>query len=222
VIVPVALALFSIFGIRVNDLLFPSQAPPLEAEGNQSLEHRIIATEAKLDLLVRLHSSESTKALSKSASKPSPSEEPAADTSPQAQHEAPAKGEPHPSPAPLSGSKTAPEGETLARELKPLIHVANDSSYVGRRLTVGQREWDWTIYLSGSDGALEEVECVTYKLHRSFADPVRKVCVRQGSDKAFPLQARGWGTFNVNLTVSFSDGSTFETNHYLAFEASDQ
>lgn len=112
-----------------------------------------------------------------------------------------------------------PQGEPLATRFRSLIHVANDSKYLGRKLNVGQKTWEWTIYLKGSQEALDAVRRVTYRLHPTFPDPIHEFGKENRSDneRAFPLTATGWGTFNVSLTVMFDDETAFDADHYLVF-----
>ena len=71
---------------------------------------------------------------------------------------------------------------------------------------VNTTEWNWTIFIMGSDKALAPIKCVTYLLHPTFTPRVQPVCSR-GSlpGKGFPFSTRGWGTFTVGITVDYSD-----------------
>lgn len=76
--------------------------------------------------------------------------------------------------------------------------------------------WNWTIYIEGPPESLAQVRCVEYTLHPTFPDPVREVCER-GTGPAFPLSARGWGTFTVKVRVFFRSGAVQELTHQLSF-----
>lgn len=92
------------------------------------------------------------------------------------------------------------------------ISVDNTSQYTG------ERRWAWTIFITASPEALNKIRCVVYTLHETFPNPVRQICQR-GTDpqKAFPLAAEGWGTFEVLVKVIFKDGKTQELKHTLKF-----
>jgi transcription initiation factor IIF auxiliary subunit len=82
---------------------------------------------------------------------------------------------------------------------------------------LGDSYWEWTAFIRAPDKVLREVKCVEYHLHPTFPNPVREVCHRGTSTRAFPLTATGWGTFNLKARVYFSDGSVEELTHYLKF-----
>jgi len=87
-----------------------------------------------------------------------------------------------------------------------------------RRL--GGNQWEWTVFIAADDGTLGQIQCVQYTLHPTFPDPIRRICERGGrGDAAFPLTARGWGTFEVGIKVEFRDGSARELRHMLRFES---
>ncbi len=79
--------------------------------------------------------------------------------------------------------------------------------------------WRWTTYVSGPDELLDEIECVEYTLHRTFPEPVRKVCKRGDGLFAFPLTTEGWGTFEIPIRVTRKDGQEVELSHQLRFDA---
>jgi hypothetical protein len=79
-------------------------------------------------------------------------------------------------------------------------------------------EWGWTIFVDGPDELLNRVECVEYTLHPTFRERVQKVCQRGEGQQPFSLSARGWGTFEVGVRVSWKDGSTQNLTHQLKFE----
>lgn len=184
VLVPCALALLTVSGVQLNDVLFPTDAPALDVGGIRQLEDKVTAIEAKLELLVGLYSQNNVTQHSQTLEDPPPEEGP------------------------------------LAIKFRPLIEVKNDSKYLGRKLNVGQRTWEWTIHLSGTQEALDAVQRVTYRLHPTFPEPIHEFSQenRSSNERAFPLSATGWGTFNVNLTVMFVDGTSFDADHYLVFD----
>ncbi len=108
-------------------------------------------------------------------------------------------------------------GISDADKFKQKIKVKNDSQYSGRKLYVGKKAWDWTIYIETELSVLDKISCVTYQLHPTFKDPTHEMCERGQTTKAFPYSTTGWGTFNVGVKIEFMDGSEFTTDHYLVF-----
>jgi len=97
------------------------------------------------------------------------------------------------------------------------IDVKNDSQYSGRKLYVGKKAWDWTIYIDSEPSVLQNILRVTYQLHPTFTDPIKIIREPGKTSKAFPYSTTGWGTFNVGVRIEFKDGSELTTNHYLVF-----
>ena len=87
-------------------------------------------------------------------------------------------------------------------------------------VNAGNGRWDWTVFIQADEAALSEVKSVEYTLHPTFANPIRNVTDR-GTDrqKAFPLSANGWGTFEVAIKVIFKDGRAKYLRHHLRFGA---
>ncbi len=77
--------------------------------------------------------------------------------------------------------------------------------------------WNWTVFLRGEQGALDQVQCVEYTLHPSFYEPVRERCERGTDERAFALTARGWGTFEIKIRIFLKDGHVQELTHQLVF-----
>ncbi len=80
---------------------------------------------------------------------------------------------------------------------------------------IGERWWEWGVYIEGSEAELGKIRCVEYTLHRTFRNPIRKVCSR---DNHFLLTTKGWGTFAIPIIVFLKDGSTYRLTHQLRFE----
>jgi hypothetical protein len=75
--------------------------------------------------------------------------------------------------------------------------------------------WNWTVFISGPPEALSRIDCVEYKLHASFPNPLRLVCRRGEGRRAFPLSMGGWGSFNIRVRMFLSDGPVQEMNYRL-------
>ena len=79
---------------------------------------------------------------------------------------------------------------------------------------VGDKRWDWTIYLDASRSTLSKIKCVEYTLHKTFNPPVRMVC---DPTNGFALSSNGWGTFEVKIKIMYKDGRTEDLTHMLKF-----
>lgn len=104
----------------------------------------------------------------------------------------------------------------FAQELSP----ANTARYIGHN------RWEWTIYLQGREQELNRIQQVQYRLHRTFRPSV--IPVKRNHDPAppydpkhpFGLTRKGWGIFEVLITVSFDDSPPRQFRHMLDFTAS--
>ncbi|MBI3694676.1 MAG: hypothetical protein HY238_07525 [Acidobacteria bacterium] len=83
----------------------------------------------------------------------------------------------------------------------------------------GDGRWDWTVYIRAPSEVLKRINCVEYKLHPTFPDPVRKVCAMGDEQYAFALSSNGWGTFEIPITVFFKDSGVRYLRHTLSFTA---
>jgi hypothetical protein len=79
----------------------------------------------------------------------------------------------------------------------------------------GNEWWDWWVWIEGSPEELDAVDHVTYKLHPSFADPVRRVHDRKSK---FQLRSQGWGTFPLHVRIVKKDGEVVQLRHDLVLE----
>jgi transcription initiation factor IIF auxiliary subunit len=84
--------------------------------------------------------------------------------------------------------------------------IAQDYKYVG------DDYWKWSAWIEGPDKELDQIESVTYNLHPTFPNPVRKIDSRE--DK-FRLKSAGWGVFTLYASVLRKDGSTQKLKHQL-------
>ena len=91
------------------------------------------------------------------------------------------------------------------------ITAANTSRYVG------ERRWEWTVFLQAAPQVLDGVRCVEYTLHPTFPDPVRRQCALGDPRFPFGLTTNGWGTFEISIKVVFKDGRERSLKHMLAF-----
>ena len=77
---------------------------------------------------------------------------------------------------------------------------------------VGSDRWRWSVWLNGTREELDSVDHVTYILHPTFHNPVRRVSDRTTS---FRLDTFGWGTFTIHANIAHDDGHETTLNHDL-------
>jgi hypothetical protein len=76
----------------------------------------------------------------------------------------------------------------------------------------GEGWWRWSVWIEGTDAALDLLESVRYVLHQTFRNPVRVVRNRA---TRFRLDAEGWGEFALLAHVTRRDGATFRLERWL-------
>ena len=116
------------------------------------------------------------------------------------------------SPQPTGGtSRSFPFPLAPAVEAELPITAGNVATKVGEKL------WNWTVFVQAPINVLAQVQCVEYTLHSTFNNPVKKVCRRGSSEHAFALNANGWGTFQIKIRVLLKDGRNQFLTHFLRF-----
>ena len=192
VIIPIIVGMIGAAGLNITDWLFPKEAPSVDLPDSAKLSDRITRNENQIAVLISLLR-ESIKIPEKGTAEP------------KKEIREPKKKDPaSPTPAP--------------RRLNiESIKVSNSSVYLGRKVYVGRRAWKWTIYITGDEATLKDIKSVTYTLHPTFRNPVRKVDKLVDISKAFPYTTRGWGTFTVKVLISFDDGFELRKEHQLVF-----
>ena len=89
------------------------------------------------------------------------------------------------------------------------ITAANTARYLG------DRGWEWTIFIETDQETQSQIERVDYTLHPTFPEPERSVSTRHNN---FALTARGGGTFEIKIRIVFKDDSERFLTHMLQFE----
>src|SRR5690242_7675976 len=69
----------------------------------------------------------------------------------------------------------------------------------------GNDWWSWSVWIDGTAEELRGIESVTYTLHPTFANPVRRVTDRRSK---FRLDENGWGGFMIYGRVEMKAGKT--------------
>ena len=81
---------------------------------------------------------------------------------------------------------------------------------VGRH---GKYVWfEWRIFMEEPPEVLSKVERVEYRLHETFPNPIQTV---ENRETQFALEAEGWGSFDVFITVCLDDGKEEHLKYYL-------
>lgn len=89
------------------------------------------------------------------------------------------------------------------------VLVGNSAQYLGKKAAAEQTH-EWTCYVRGVRPEIDIsawVSRVEFKLHASFAVPVRVV-----SAPPFQVTERGWGEFEVAINVFFADPNEESVN----------
>ena len=72
--------------------------------------------------------------------------------------------------------------------------------------------YNWAIWIEEKPEVLEEIESVTYYLHKTFPDPVQ---ARADAEDKFILETNGWGTFMIYIEIELKNGDMLKQEHYL-------
>ncbi len=72
--------------------------------------------------------------------------------------------------------------------------------------------YDWEVFVDEPKEVIDQIDYVTYFLHKTFPEPVRTVVDPQ---KDFSLNSRGWGEFDIGIKVTFKDGSEEQETYSL-------
>ena len=86
------------------------------------------------------------------------------------------------------------------------LKIAQDYKYLG------DDYWHWSVWIEGPARELNQVKSVTYNLHPSFRNPVRRIDSRQDNLR---LESAGWGAVTLYATTLDKDDSTQRLQHDL-------
>lgn len=75
--------------------------------------------------------------------------------------------------------------------------------------------YSWAIWIEEEDSVLEEIESVTYLLHKTFPNPIK---IKTNRDEKFIFRTSGWGTFLINIEISLVNGEQHFQSHYLILD----
>lgn len=63
--------------------------------------------------------------------------------------------------------------------------------------------YDWEVFVDEPASVMEQIDHVTYFLHKTFPNPVRTADDPEGG---FSVKSRGWGEFDIGIKISYKDG----------------
>lgn len=106
-----------------------------------------------------------------------------------------------------------PPQASRAAILEVNFFVAQNQKYEG------DNWWKWSLWIEGSTDDLDQIESVTYRLHSTFPEPIRKVTDRASK---FQLRCSGWGIFLIPIEVRLKNGKTIQLIHQLQFTIPDE
>lgn len=72
--------------------------------------------------------------------------------------------------------------------------------------------WEWSVWIEGPEGELDEIKSVEYTLHPSFPNPVRTIVDRPSK---FRLKTAGWGVFTIYAKAAHQNGEQTLLEHDL-------
>ena len=91
-----------------------------------------------------------------------------------------------------------------------VVKIDNASKYVK---TKGDMDWyKWKVFLKGSGEELDEINYVTYILHPTFPNPIRKITDRTSD---FELSTSGWGEFEIKAKINYKTGKIKTITYWL-------
>jgi len=91
-----------------------------------------------------------------------------------------------------------------------VVKLNNISEHLRRK---GDADWyKWKIFLKCSKEELDEIDYVTYILHPTFPNPIRKVSDRSSG---FALSATGWGEFEIKAKIEYKTGKIQSISYWL-------
>jgi transcription initiation factor IIF auxiliary subunit len=76
----------------------------------------------------------------------------------------------------------------------------------------GDNWWQWAAWIDARPQQLEAIQSVTYTLHPSFRNPIRKITDRQSK---FRIDSEGWGSFVLVARIELQSGETKLLKHEL-------
>jgi patatin-like phospholipase/acyl hydrolase len=103
------------------------------------------------------------------------------------------------------------QGEEFLGDRTEMSASTGGSGGTGGTIT-GIDWWRWWVFIKGAPEELDNIEHVTYMLHPTFHNPVRKVTDRSSN---FRLENVGWGGFRINAKVTRKDGTVIPLSHEL-------
>jgi pYEATS domain-containing protein involved in immunity/TIR domain-containing protein len=94
----------------------------------------------------------------------------------------------------------------MAMPIETNLRLQNDAK------ALDENRWEWSVWVEGAPQELDQVECVTYRLHPTFPQPIRRV---EDRTSGFRLRATGWGEFTIAADARLKDGRNVRLEKWL-------
>jgi hypothetical protein len=78
---------------------------------------------------------------------------------------------------------------------------------------LGNGNWQWTVFLGGTQESLAAVKCVRYSLDADVPEPDRKVCQAGRAGLSFATSGGATRSFSLKATVEWDDGRATELTY---------
>lgn len=82
---------------------------------------------------------------------------------------------------------------------------------------LGDKKWQWSVFIKAPQRILNDIKCVQYTLHPTFADPIKKICEFGEPSQPFAYSAQGWGAFEIPIEITYKDGNVQKLKYQLKF-----
>jgi len=79
----------------------------------------------------------------------------------------------------------------------------------------GEDWWKWSVWVEAPARELDTIKVVTYVLHPTFRNRVRKI---ESRATKFRLDSSAWGSFTIRVQIEFKDGSKQRLTHELVLQ----
>lgn len=99
--------------------------------------------------------------------------------------------------------------------LDPAAGPQDEKRVQVKRIRGNKPHYKVWLFVEGND--LPYVRCVTYTLHKTFPNPVRRVN-RSASNPHCQLIIWTWGLFVVGVTIEDKRGDIYELTHQLTYD----
>lgn len=104
----------------------------------------------------------------------------------------------------------AEPGREAAAQQQATIRLNNYARSIATQY--GRPTWEWRLFVDEPQSVLNTIEKVDYVLHPTFAQPFQSSSDR---GRQFELTGSGWGSFDVIVTVQYTNGRATKATYFL-------